>query len=238
MWVSGCPRWAQPFQLPHQCVGHLAAAAQGAQMQGDGGQLFQAFQPVVGLLHGVAPGHRPVVFQQQGAVLAAVGRHAVGDPLGPGQGEGGHRDGTQLDHGFLKHRPVQRETRRSKGRGGGRMGVDHRPDQGVLLIDPQVHLGLAGRLADPFQKVPVQVQLDQHLLGHGPFGHAGGGDPEGVFADADGQVAVVGGHQPPLVDLPARVQNGGLGLGVGGIGHRSALRPRPKALAKLSSKGG
>ena len=109
------------------------------------------------------------------------------------------------------------------GKGGGHrgMGVDHGPDGGVLLIDPQVHLGLRGGFAGAFQDGSVQGHLYQHVLGHVPLTHPGGGDPEGIFPHPDGEVAVVGGHQPPLVDLPPGGQDVGLGLGVGGIGNRN-----------------
>ena len=121
------------------------------------------------------------------------------------------------------------------------MGVDDGPHVGVLLVNTKVHLRLGGGLAGACQDVPVQVQLHQHVLGHEALGDAGGGDPEGVLAHADGEVAVVGGHQPPLIDPETGLDDLGLGLGVGGIGGSGAhaFAPFPgKRLAKLSAKGG
>ncbi len=62
----------------------------GVQVQGDGGHLFQALQPVVGLLHAGAPGDGAVVFQRQGP--GSPGRRGAtlsATPLGAGEGAKG-----------------------------------------------------------------------------------------------------------------------------------------------------
>lgn len=55
------------------------------------------------------------------------------------------------------------------------------------------------------EHVALPVHLEDHVGGHVTLGHAGGGAVELVFADLDGEVAVVGGDKSVLIDAAADV---------------------------------
>ncbi len=140
----------------------------------------------------------------------------------------------------MQDRLVQGDACCGKGGSGRGVGVNHSPDLRVFLIDAQVQLGFGGGLPVAFQHLSLHVQLYQHFLPQGPLGYPRRGHPQGVAAHPEAEVAVVGSHQPPLVEPQGGREDFLPGLVVADVvAHREASFQRgPKSWAKLSAKGG
>ena len=78
--------------------------------------------------------------------------------------------------------------------------MNYRFDVRPQVIDRQVHGDLGGALSAAFEFAPLHVHDDQVLGVHHALADAGGRTQHPVLIQADGDVAVVGGHPALLPD--------------------------------------
>ena len=80
------------------------------------------------------------------------------------------------------------------------MGVDHRPHVQTAPVHGQVHFGLRGGMAVSLQHVALQIRHQQHIRCQASLGDPGGRHQQPVRRRFHGEIAVIGGHIPPVVE--------------------------------------
>jgi len=136
-----------------------------------------------------------VIRHENGVVVGDVRLESLGEFRRSRRAITGEGNASQAHNDFADQGLGEGDACGGKAGRGGRMGVDYRAHIRAQAIDQQVHADLAGHVAAAGDALAFPID-DNHVgQTHGALADAGGGDQDTIVVQADGEVAVHGGHE-------------------------------------------